>query len=344
MFGQGFFIDSVHVTVNNWGFYQLVGFHERHRQFYKEKMFLFSDDVHRNKLKPSLYLADPHKYLSIGGKTFLGTNTYLPAYGIRKAYLDGVGYYRDSLVQGISHTALAHLPALNDGLRNKFKKLRDGISAQDSIINLESITSDTVNNSFSNKRMVIMCPKNAVLKDMYLQGHIVLLGTDLEIKNSVTIENCIVLAQNLSIEGKFCGSAQFIAGNSVNAGDSCRFYFPTVLNVDGDENIEGIHLGEGCYLTGDIIQPSDASSNIEILTLGENTKIIGQVYCNGLVSFQGTLFGSMFCKGFMHRTPRGVFNNYLINTCIDYNRLPNQYAGVSLTSEENGKKCMLEVF
>ncbi len=338
------FIDSVHVAVKDWGFYHCVSFVEKHRQFTKEKSFLFTDDVRRNKLRPSLYLADQYKYLSVGGKTYLGTDTYFPAYGIRKAYLDGIGYYRDSLVQGASHAALPDLPALDERLKNKYEKMMSGISEQDSIIHLESITSDTVNNSFTKKRMIIWCPENSVLENKHFVGHIVLFGTSLKIKNTVTFENCIVLVQTLDIEKKFCSSGQFIVRNVLNAGDSCRFYFPTVLNADGDDSSEGIHLGSGCFLSGDIIQPSNTSLNAEILTLGENTKMIGQVYCNGLVSFQGTLFGSMFCKGFIHRTPRGVFSNYLLNSCIDYNRLPKEFGGVSLTSEKNGKKCLLEVF
>jgi hypothetical protein len=305
---------------------------------------LFTDDVRRNRLRPSLYFADPNKYLSVGGKTYLGADTYLPAYGVRKAYMDGIGYYRDSLVQGASHKAMPNLPALDEDLKNKLKKMSDGISGQDSLINLESLTSDTITNSFAKKRLVIKCPEKAVLDKLHLMGHIVLFGTDLEIKNTVTLENCIVVAETLTIEKKFCGSGQFIVSNSLSAGDSCQFYSPSVLNAEGDENNEGIRLGKGCFLSGDIIQPSNAPSNTEFLTIGENSKIVGQVYCNGLVSFQGTLFGSMFCRGFMHRTPRGVFSNFLLNACIDYNRLPKEYGGVSLTSEKNGKKCMLEVF
>lgn len=338
------FIDSVHVAVKNWGFYHCVSFIERHRQFAKEKSFLFTDDIRRNKLRPSLYLADQYKYLSIGGKTYLGTDTYLPAYGIRKAYLDGIGYYRDSLVQGVSHAALPNLPALDERLKNKYEKMMNGISKKDSIVLLESITSDTINNSFAKKRLVIRCPENSVLENMHFTGHIVLFGTSLKIKNTVTLENCVVLVQTLDIEKRFCGSGQFIAGNSLNIGDSCQFYSPTVLNADGNESSEGIHLGSGCFLSGDIIQPSRTSLNTEVLTLGEHTKMIGQVYCNGIVSFQGTLFGSMFCRGFMFRTPRGVFSNYLLNSCIDYSRLPKEFGGVSLTSEKNGKKCLLEVF
>ena len=340
---RDFFIDSVHVKVKDWAFFQLVNFQERHNQFYRQKVFLFTDDIQKNKLRPSLYLSDPNKYLSMGGKTYLGANTYLPAYGVRKAYLDGVGYYRDSLVQGISHHALPNLPELNSDLRDKFKTMSEGISSLDSIVDLGIVKTDTIDNSFTSKRLVIKCPKGTVMKNLYLRGNIIVLGTDLEIKNSVTLESCIVLSQSITIEKKFCGSAQFISQNSINAGDSCKFYSPTVLYQDGGENCDGIHLGAFCILTGDIIQPTNALLNVEALILGENTKIIGQVYCNGLVSFKGTLFGSMFCKGFMLRTPRGVFSNYLINACIDYDRLPKEYAGISLTSERNGKRCMLQV-
>lgn len=339
------FTDSVQVTVTEWGFYHCAVLQNQFRQISRQRTFLFTDDISRNQLKPSLYFSDPHRYLSIGGKTFLGNDSWLPAYGVRKAYVNGIGYYRDSLVQGSSHQAEDTLPALQTKLEKKYTQLLESITAADSSVDLAVIsTADTVFNSFQSKRLIIHCPTDAVVENISLQGNIILTGTQIDIRNTATLENCIILAESVKIEDQFRGSGQFIVSQAISAGDSCIFDPLTVFYTESGSVAGSIHLGEECYFTGDIILPELVSSDSEILTIGEDTKMIGQVYCNGIISFKGTLFGSLFCRGFIHRMPNGLYNNYLFNVCIDYQRLPCEYGGLALTEKENGKKCMLELF
>lgn len=339
------FSDSVGVTVKEWGLYHLVRLQSRFRHISREKNFLFTDDIRKNKLRPSLYFSDPHRYLSLGGKTFLGNDSWLPAYGVRKAYVNGIGYYRDSLVHGRSHQAEDKLPALQERLNDQYSRLLAGVTGLDSIVDLVAISlQDTVFNSFSNKRLIIRCPEEAVLEHITFLGNIVLWGKQIGIRNTVRIKTCLILAESVKIEDKFSGSGQFIAREFISAGDSCIFDAPTLFYCQSGSPAAGIHLGEGCLFRGDIVLSQPASEGIEALTVGEGTKMTGQVYCNGIVSFKGTLFGSLFCKGFIHRTTNGVYNNYLLNVCIDYGRLPKEYGGITLTEKENGKKCMLEVF
>lgn len=339
------FSDSVGVTVKEWGLYHLVRLQSRFRHISRKKNFLFTDDIRKNKLRPSLYFSDPHRYLSLGGKTFLGNDSWLPAYGVRKAYVNGIGYYRDSLVHGRSHQAEDKLPALQEKLNDQYSRLLAGITGPDSIVDLAAISpADTVFNSFSNKRLIIRCPEEAVLEKITFRGNIVLWGKQIEIRNTVRIKTCLILAESVKIEDKFSGSGQFIAREVISAGDSCVFDAPTLFYAQSGSPAAGIHLGEGCLFRGDIILPQPHSEGTESLTVGEGTKMTGQVYCNGIVSLKGTLFGSLFCKGFVHRTTNGIYNNYLLNVCIDYGRLPKEYGGVTLTEKENGKKCMLEVF
>lgn len=340
-----FFSDSVHVTVQEWGFYHIATLTNHFGPVTKQKSFLFTDDIHRNKLKPSLYFSDPHRYLSVGGKTFLGHETYLPAYGVRKAYVNGIGYYRDSLIHGTSHQAESELPVLQEKLDGKYSRLCERIAAFDSVISLPEIrVADTIFNSFQNKPLVILCPEEAVLKDICLKGNIVLKAVDLDIRNTATVENCIIIAESVRIEDQFCGSGQFIVTRTISAGDSCRFDIPTVFCSESQSVAGSIHLGRDCFFYGDIIQRGSAPRESEVLAIGENTRMVGQVYCNGTVSFKATLFGSLFCRGFVHRMPNGLYNNYLFNVCIDFERLPPEYGGIALTEEENGKKCLFEVY
>ncbi len=340
------FTDSVGISVQPWGFYRLAVISEAHRQAAVRKYFLFSDDLSKNKLKPSLYFSDPNRYLSVGGNTYLGDGTWLPAYGVRKAYVNGIGYYRDSLVQGTSYQAEDSLPSPRENLKRMYTKTLEQANEADSVTSLEAIAGKgSLFNSFKNKTLVVLCPEDAVLEDISIAGNIILCGNDLEIRHTVTLENCIVLARSVKIDDRFKGAGQFIVEQAISTGDSCTFEPPSIFYSEAG-TIDGIiRLGEGCTFTGDIIQTEYISPFAEILTLGKGTKLTGQVYCNGIVSVSASiLFGSMFCRGFIYRTKKGVYNNFLLNVCIDHQRLPGEYGGMTLTGETNGKKCILEVY
>ena len=340
------FADSVRVSVHPWGFYRLAVISEVHRRTAVRKYFLFSDDLSKNELKPSLYFSDPHRYLSIGGSTYLGDGTWLPAYGVRKAYVNGIGYYRDSLVQGTSYEAKDSLPSPRENLKEMYTKTLEWANEADSTTTLEAIAGKgSLFNSFKNKTLAVLCPDDAELEDIRISGNVILCGKNLVIRHTATLENCIVLARSIKIDDKFKGSGQFIAEQAISTGDSCTFGPPAVFYSESG-TIDGlIRLGGGCTFTGDIIQTEYVSPFAEILTLGKGTKLTGQVYCNGIVSVSASvLFGSMFCRGFIYRTKKGVYNNFLLNVCIDYQRLPGEYGGIALTGETNGKKCILEVY
>ena len=340
----GGFFDSIQINIKEWGLFHHVEICNQKHQLKQRKCFIYSDDIKKNKLKPSLYFSDPHRYLSIGGNTFLGTETYLPAYGIRATYLNGVGFFRDSLVQGISHTADDELPLLNSAITNKYDSLYNSINSYDSIVHLNSISTDSIANSFKNNRLIIFCPEETILNNISFIGNIMIVGDHIDIRNTTGIENCIVLAKSIRIEDQFHGCGQFIVKESISAGDSCNFLYPTIFHSSSNSIAGKIYVGTGSFFSGEIIYPQLVSEEIEVITLGEKSKIIGQVYCNGIISFEGTLFGSMYCRGFIFRTYNSINNNLLFNVCIDRSRLPLEYGGITLTEESNGKKCILEVF
>lgn len=336
------FHTNVGVELSQWGFFYCANIEANHRNLKRKKLYLYSDDIQLNKLKPSLYLSDSRKHLSVSGKAYLGNNTFLPGYGIRTTYINGLKYQRDSLVHGASYKSAPKLPELRGKWRTIYGDLLNGISGEDSSIYWGNIKADSIVNSFSKKRLILHCPPGTIVDKKYISGNIVLVGSDIEIKNTSVLESCIVLAESISIESKFSGSAQFIAEKTINLGQKSVLSYPSILYCKADKKGEGIVLEVGCQVEGEIIVCSSQKS-LELLKTGKDSKIFGQVYCNGLVTFHGTLLGSMYCKGFIDRTREGVYSNYIYDVCIDFDRLPKEYGGVSLITNENGKKCIQEL-
>ena len=330
------------VKIDAWGFLNHVTITASHRNNKKRKDYLYADDIHKNTLKPSLYFSDPRKHLSISGNTYLGKNTYLPAKGVRKVYMNGIRYQRDSLVFGKTYKAEPQLPKLRSRWNNMYTELLNGISGSDSTVHWNELKNDSIINSFSNKRLLVQCPAGTVIDGKYIYGKIVFWGEDIKIEKTSRLDACIVLAKTLKIEPGFSGSAQFIANKSIEIGSSSSLNYPSFLFCSVSAKGEGIFFEDECKVFGDIISTSPKTS-YEVLKTGKGTKIAGQVYCNGLITFHGAVLGSMYCRGFVDRTRDGVFSNYIYDVCVDYGRLPNEYTSVSLISIENGKTCIQEV-
>jgi len=73
-------------------------------------------------------------------------------------------------------------------------------------------------------------------------------------------------------------------------------------------------------------------------------QMIGQIYSNGYSSFDGVLFGSFYTTGFIKSSSSGLYENYLVDVCIDSKRLPAEYCGISLINKSNEKACVEEVY
>jgi len=76
----------VDLTVENWGVFKIAHLRASWRQHMREQYLLLGDNIWKDG-RPSLYLADKNRYLSVCGETWLGGPVNLPALGVRKYML-----------------------------------------------------------------------------------------------------------------------------------------------------------------------------------------------------------------------------------------------------------------
>lgn len=331
------------IEVSEWGFYDKVKIISRKGRQQLSKTFLFADNIKSNKRMPSLYMSGANQYLSVGGKAYLGNNTFLPAHGIRKSYVNGIGYNRDSLVQGNSFKAAKTLPKLNKIWEERYRALKNRINVSGSS-NMPELKKDSLSISFNDETLVLRCPDNYSLNEKYLSGNIIVTGTKIRITNTSRIHLCIVLADTIVVENKFKGEVQLLAQNYIELGDSSVLKVPSILYLNNQGSSDQILIKSQTMFQGDIVVPHPIRDPKEILVIEEGCKMIGQIYCNGYASFEGILFGSFYTNGFMKRSRNGLYENYLVDVCIDSKRLPDEYCGISLIDKSDGKVCAEEVF
>ncbi len=336
---------TTEVNIHPWGFYDVVNISSVHTQYRLSGIYLFSDDIRKNKLLPSLYLSDPKRYLSVGGKTYLGNNSYLPAYGIRKAYVGGVGYSRESFVQGDAYKAGNTLPALNKKWKERYSQVAYTIEKSENKMNIDNLLqSDTISNSFADTTLVIVCPDNYFLSQHCFEGNIIITGTKITIDYTATLKNCIVFADSIVLGENFTGEGQFMAVNRIETGKSSVLKVPSVLFLNNTKNTDQILLKDSLQVQGEIIVANNISGKKEVLIIEPGCRVMGQVYCNGYCSFQGIVFGSFYTCGFIKRSRNGLYENYLVDVCIDIEKMPAEYNGISLIENSLAKSCNEEVY
>ena len=331
------------IEISEWGFYDRVKVVSKKGRQQLSKTFLFADNIKRNKRIPSLYMSGVNQYLSVGGKTYLGNNTFLPAYGIRKSYVNGIGYNRDSLIQGNSFKAAKVLPKLNKSWESRYRNLKTRIDKSTGK-NIRELKQDSIIVSFNDETLILHCPNNFNLENKYLSGNIILKGSKIQIANTSRIHLCIVFADSIVVEEKFKGDVQLLAEKYIEIGESSVLYVPSILYLNNANNTDNILIKSQAKFQGDVIVPKPIRESKEILIVEEGCKMIGQIYCNGYASFEGTLFGSFYTNGFMKRSRNGLYENYLVDVCIDSKRLPDEYCGISLIEKSNAKVCAEEIF
>jgi cytoskeletal protein CcmA (bactofilin family) len=334
---------TTHIEFSEWGFYDKVKIVSGKGLKQLSKMYFFTDNLKKNERIPSLYLSGPKQYLSIGGKAYLGNNTYLPGNGIRKSYINGIGYDRDSLVQGNSFKAAKSLPKPNKKWAERYRNLRARISGSSDRSSLTELKKDSISVSFNDETLVLRCPNNYNLKDKYLGGNIIVSGEKLRIANTSHIHQCILIADTIVLEKHFKGDTQLFAEDYIEIGDSSVLEVPSVLYLNNKNKSDQIEIKSGTRFQGEIMIPNQNKDRDEILVIEEGFKMAGQIFCNGYASFEGVLFGSFYTTGFMNRSRSGLYENYLVDVCIDSNRLPDEYYGISIIEKSKGKICAEEI-
>ncbi|HBL77427.1 MAG: hypothetical protein A2W90_21340 [Bacteroidetes bacterium GWF2_42_66] len=332
------------VNIQPWGFYDAVKISSSHTQSRLSGIYLFSDNIRKSNMLPSLYLSDPKRYLSVGGKTYLGNNSYLPAYGVRKAYVGGIGYTRESFVNGNSYKANNELPELNRKWMERYFQVKNIIKGSENRINIDELRSDTLTNSFSSPSLVVACPDDYFLSRHYFEGNIIICGTKLTFDHTVRLKNCIVFADSIVMNEGFTGEGQFMAKNRIETGESSVIKVSSVLFMNNTKSSDQIVLGSSTQFQGEIIVANNTPGGKEALIIESGCQLIGQVYCNGYCTFDGIIFGSLYTRGFIKRDKKGLYENYLVNVCIDIERLPVEYNGISLIDNPLTKNCNEEVF
>jgi hypothetical protein len=178
---------------------------------------------------------------------------------------------------------------------------------------------------------------SADLADVTIKGNYILRAKDsVFIRKTAKLQDVIIAAPAIAFEEGFKGSLQVFASRTVAIGDNAQFIYPSVIcihNASIDKSC--IKAGNNVKVQGDILQYGFPERAFESnsMQFAEKCFITGTVYCAGILSLQGTVYGSVFANRLLHKTAESSYQNCIANVEIDVEKRPDYF--ISVFSQNN---------
>lgn len=336
LFGTG--NDSVYITEETWGVYQVASIEVRDGNRSKVKSFFFGSLLPSG-LDGCLYLAEHQRSLSIVGSTTLTGKAYLPKGGIKPGYIDQRGYDHTELVNGSIEKSGDSLPLLNTGLIQYFAQL----PASDTSRRVGMAVPGNLESSFRDSLQTIWGHGAVVLSGNNLNGHILIVSDSLiDVNADARLENVLLSAPVIRFRSGFSGRVQAYVSDSVVTEDNCRFFYPSALVLakrSGDTQQPRLVIGGNNILEGLALSWCQGSDkNKTFVEVGAGTTIQGILYVNGYLSLKGSVSGPTLTDYFIYKGPAVIYENYLVDASLDRSSLAGWYAGpVIFNSKRNNR-------
>ncbi|WP_321308594.1 hypothetical protein [Marinifilum fragile] len=331
---------KVSLKTEHWGVFDLVQLETSYRHQHKEEIFMLGDNT-QIEGRPSLYLTDKRRYLSVCGDTWIGGPVYLPALGVRRSYVDGVGYYREKLIQGEIRNSDSKLPQVRSKYLERFEEMWKLDTDRDSIVGWEEINTGELKRSFKEKSLVIHSVDEIHLQNMSLKGKIKLISDKaIVIDETSQVEQCILIAPKV-----VCGTGsqlncQIYARNYVEIGADSRIKYPSIVMMNGPNPQKELIIRDSTWFNGEIVVLGKQEKKAPVVKLKPNTKMLGMLYCEGTVELEGDVAGSVYTNRFLLKTRSALYENHLLNNRVDVADLDENYAGIAWINEEREKEIL----
>ncbi len=320
--------DQIYLTKQYWGLFDLV----IAESYIKDRTYLDSTSKVAllgaplaKKWQNTLYLADQNYPLVLAGNTKIQGTAYLPDEGVKGGYIAGQPYRGKKKIYGTQKKSERQLPTIQAtklaSLRNAFE-LAGNTFVQDSLVQ-----------SFR-KAPLIIRRKIISLDNQVLKGNVILIADSLiQFGNNCQVENILAFAPVIEFETGFKGSLQAFARQLLWVGESCQFYYPSVLgilqksNFKREDNIGdlGIQIGSNTTIQGLILAQKTSTDYVPKIKIAPNALIHGQIYCNADLDIRGQVEGNSIVWRSFVKNRSGYYQNYIMDAQLNYSALNKDF-------------------
>lgn len=281
----------------------------------------------------ALYVPEKNQSLFASGSSRINGNAVIPARGIQRASIEGKPLERSQVVSGTMSRSQEALPALSSRLQQKIKELQQSDSLLRYATPIAQLSAAKISQPIGDNIRWYYSDSDFQVSGISASGAIGFIsGGSILIRKDALLEGVLVSAQRIVVEDGFRGTLQLFAGDSLVIGDDCRLGYPSVVCVNNrDVSNTYVSIGKNSNIEGCVLVTQDALSAQEPrLILSDGSNVTGQVYHQGDIQMEGSIYGSLYCEGFYLKTRRAYYENHLLDNVIDFEKLPQHFVAFDL--------------
>ncbi|SHI86125.1 hypothetical protein [Aquimarina spongiae] len=296
----------------------------------------------------NLYLANTNSPLVVVGNTRIEGNAYVPKQGLKAGNISGNYYQGSRLYYGSVFESKTTLPQLKKEWISYLESLSNGSF----IDNLDNITLERdIENSFYTSGQIIISPSTIVLGNEKIAGNIIIQSnTAIVVEPTATLQNVILVAPKIIVKDNTKGTMQLFASQKLTIGKNCYFNYPSTIafydqtrpsptqNYNTQNRDIDFSIDKGTLIEGSVVylqKHTSTQNRIKThLKMAPGTEVIGEIYCQGSMDFEGIVRGAVYTQQFIANQSGSIYLNHIYNGKILTNPIPN-YAGLPFENTSN---------
>ncbi|MBA3681207.1 MAG: hypothetical protein H0W73_08590 [Bacteroidetes bacterium] len=314
--------DSLKIKKMYWGAYLLITAQTKNRHHSLSQSGLYGSVMPSD---TGLMISDNSRPVGLSGAIVFKANCYLPKAGIKGVFIEGQSFINSPQNTGFTKISPMQIPLVDKGIIEEIKQQQNNSNVYlDSVV---SFLPQNYDQSFNNKTIVFEV--SGQLNNMHLKNNIKIIGKNIEISNTCTLENVLIVCDKVKFKEGFKGKVHVIAGDSIITEKKCEFNYPSsfvLLPKESETNtLNWIDINEDCKFYGGILalNKSDNQNSTKVfIKLNGKCEVNGFIYSSDYLHLQGKMNATIICDKLLLKTPSAVYENHMLACEID----PKKYS------------------
>lgn len=289
----------------------------------------------------ALYMANFTQPLSLSGEVTIKGAVFMPTERIKEPFINNKP--NKISIQGTKAISEIQLPELSDKCNAIFEN-RNNTKA--SLKEFEKKNDSIYLNSFFNETIEFQI-SSTTLENKIIKGNFIISSNDsIYIRKNNVLEDVIIIAPKVAIEKGFQGTIQVFAKESITIEKEVTLNYPSVVALynNKEDKKAFILIDEEVKIAGLVLLFGNDIVHLDknTLEIKEKGKIMGNVYCSGILSLKSDVYGSVYTSKLNHKTASSSYSNTLADVTIDVTKKPKVFIDMPIFNNQNNRYAIIK--
>ncbi|NHN27976.1 hypothetical protein FIA58_020040 [Flavobacterium jejuense] len=289
----------------------------------------------------ALYMANFTQPLSLSGDVTIKGNLFMPTDRIKESYINNRP--NKISIQGNKTISEIQLPTLSDKcnsifeIRNSYKTNFNAVDKKKDSIYVNSFFNETIEFQMS----------NTTLENKIIKGNFIVSSNDsIYIRKNNILEDVIIIAPKVAIESGFEGTIQVFAKESISIEKEVTLNYPSVIALYNNKEDQKAFafIDEAFKIAGLVMLFGNdlVHLNKNTLEIKEKGKVMGNIYCTGVLTLKSDVYGAVYTSKLNHKTLSSSYSNTIADVTIDITKKPKVFIDMPIFNNKNNRYAIIK--